>query len=103
MSLIIALTVTFAVLAGVSGYLLTRRDLSQRRAELVGVGCGVLVGFSFLFVLYLAVFAFIVAAAGYWVLSGRVSVKRSFALSATAFTGLLAASAVAFALALNSM
>lgn len=110
--LIITVTSVFAVLAGVSGYLLTRRDLSQRQAALVGVGCAALVGFSFLFVLYLAVLAFIFAAALYWVLGsrvsdwvlgGRVSVKKSLTASAVALTGLLAASAVAMAVALNGM
>ena len=103
MDLIITLDVVFAVLAGASGYLLTRRDLSRRSAVLVGVGCAVMVGLSFLFVVYLAVFAFIAAAVAYLVLGRRLSAKQSLAASATAFTGMLAASVVVMSFALSSM
>jgi len=99
MDLLIVLPLIFAALAGAGTYWLTRRDLSRQRATVISVGSAVAVGASFTFVLYLAVLAFVAAVAMYLLLRSWVDANRALAVSATTFTGLIAAGAMTFFLA----
>lgn len=101
MDLLLGLFFGCGVFAGVIAYLLARRDLSPKWAALTAVGCGVVVGATSLFVIYLAPLSFIAAAAAYLVLRRRLSVKHALVASATTFAGLLAASVLAFWLTLT--
>jgi hypothetical protein len=90
-------TLGFVALAsGAVAYLMFRRDLGHRRATLAATGTAAVVTASFLFVLYLAVVAFIAAAGAYLLLRTRLRIGPSIVLMGTTLSGLLAASALAF-------
>ncbi|MDM4719752.1 hypothetical protein QTQ03_09245 [Micromonospora sp. WMMA1363] len=85
-----------ALLTGMTAYLLFLRDLGRRRAALAAAGAAAVVTASFLFVVYLAVIAFIAAAGVYLLVRVRLRVNPALILMGTTVSGLLAASALAF-------
>jgi len=85
-----------ALLSGAVAYLVFRRDLGTRRAALAAAGAATVVTASFLFVVHLAVVAFICATGVYLLLRMRLRISQSIVLMGTTLGGLLAASALAF-------
>jgi hypothetical protein len=95
-------TVAFVLLAaGAVAYLVLRPDLGARKGALAATGIALTVAASFLFVLYLAVIAFIAAIGVYVLLRSRVKIKSAIILAGTALSGLLAAAALAFYVSLT--
>ena len=95
-------TVAFVLLAaGAIAYLVLRRDLGSRKGALAAAGIALTVTASFLFVLYLAVIAFIAAIGVYFLLRSRVKIKSAIILAGTTLSGLLAAAALTFYLSLT--
>jgi len=95
----VALPATLAFLAlagGAVAYLVFLRDLGRRRAALAAAGAAAVVTASSLFVLYLAVAAFVGAIGVYLVVRTRLRIGPSVILMGTTLSGLLAASAAAF-------
>jgi hypothetical protein len=102
----IALPATVAVAALFSGavaYLVLRRDLGRRRAAPAAAGAALVVAACFLFVVYLAVIAFVAAAGAYLLLRTRLRIGPALILMGSTLSGLLAAAGVAFWAALASM
>ncbi|MDG4819921.1 hypothetical protein O7628_30935 [Micromonospora sp. WMMD956] len=89
-----------ALLAGLVAYLAFRRDLGRRRAALAAAGAGAFVAASFLFVVYLAVIAF-VAVGVYLLARDRLRISQAVILTGTTLGGLLAASALVFWVSLS--
>jgi hypothetical protein len=85
-----------ALSTGAAAYLIFRRDLGPRRAALAAAGAATVVTASFLFVVYLAVIAFIAATGGYLLVRIRLRVNPALILMGTTLSGLLAASALVF-------
>lgn len=85
-----------AIFAGAVAYVVLRRDLGPRRAALAAAGAATVVTASFMFVVYLAVIAFIAAAGVYLLVRIRLRINPAFILMGTALSGLLAASALVF-------
>ncbi|TCB96826.1 hypothetical protein E0H26_14540 [Micromonospora zingiberis] len=79
-----------------AAYFIFLRDLGPRRAALAAAGATAVVTASFLFVIYLAVFAFIVAAGVYLLARDRVRISHALVLAGTTIGGLLAASVLVF-------
>lgn len=95
----LALPATMALLAVLSGavtYLAFRRDLGPKRAALAATGAAVFVTACFLFVLYLAVIAFVAAIGVYLLVRDRLRIKGALILAGTTLSGLLAAAVLAF-------
>ncbi|WP_432953917.1 hypothetical protein [Micromonospora haikouensis] len=90
-----------AFLAGLVAYLAFRRDLGRRRAALAAAGAGAFVAASFLFVVYLAVIAFVVAVGVYLLARDRLRISQAVILTGTTLGGLLAASALVFWVSLS--
>lgn len=81
-------TVVFVLLAaGAVAYLVLRRDLGARKGALAAAGIALTVAASFLFVLYLAVIAFIAAIGVYFLLRSRVKIKAAIILAGTTLAG----------------
>lgn len=85
-----------ALAGGTVAYLVLLRDLGRRRAALAAAGAAAVVTASALFVLYLAVAAFVGAVGTYLLLRTRLRIGPSIVLTATTLSGLLAAAAAAF-------
>jgi len=83
-------------------YLVLRNDLGKRRAALAAAGAATVVTASFLFVLYLAVIAFIAATGAYLLLRTRVRIGPAMILTGTTLSGLLAASGLVFWVSLTN-
>lgn len=77
-------------------YLVFLRDLGRRRAALAAAGTATVVTASFLFVVYLAVIAFIAAIGAYLLLRTRLRIGPAIILMGTTLSGLLAAFALVF-------
>jgi hypothetical protein len=90
-----------ALLTGAVAYLVFLRDLGRWRAALAAAGAAVVVAASFLFVVYLAVIAFIAAAGVYLLVRLRLRINAALILMGTTLSGLLAASALVFWVSLN--
>lgn len=90
-----------AFLAGLVAYLAFRRDLGRRRAALAAAGAGAFVAAGFLFVVYLAVIAFVVAVGVYLLARDRLRISQAVILTGTTLGGLLAASALVFWVSLS--
>jgi ABC-type glycerol-3-phosphate transport system permease component len=101
--IIFAATGGCAAVAGAATYALARRDLRRRGAVLAAVGCALLVGATSLFIPYLPMFAFLVAAATYLVVRRRFRVGHALAGAAVILIGGLAFSVLTMIAALNSM
>lgn len=102
----IAVPATVAVAAlftGAVAYLVLRRDLGERRAASAAAGAALVVAVCFLFVVYLAVIAFVAAAGVYLLLRTRLRTGPALILMGSTLSGLLAAAGVAFWAALASM
>ncbi|MDG4786764.1 hypothetical protein O7626_12615 [Micromonospora sp. WMMD1102] len=92
-----------AVFAAAVGYPVFRRDLGPQRAALAAAGSAAVVTASFLFVVYLAVIAFIAAVGVYLLLRDRIRIAPALILTGTTLGGLLAASALVFWVSLSYM
>lgn len=92
-----------AAVAGAATYPLARLDLRRRSAVLAAVGCAVLVGATSLFIPYLPVFAFLVAAVTYLVIRRRFRVGHALAGATVILIGGLAFSVLTMIAALDSM
>jgi hypothetical protein len=97
-TLIVVVAFTCAV-----AYLVLVRDIGRQRATRTAAGAGALIGLSFVFVSYLAVLAFLGAAGVYLLLRLWMRTRPALLLMGGTLGGLLAASALVFALALSSM
>lgn len=97
-TLVVVVAFTVAV-----AYLVLVRDLGRQRATQTAVGAAVLIGLSFVFVSYLAVLAFLGAAGVYLLLRLWLRTRPALLLMGGTLGGLLAASAVVFAVALSTM
>ncbi|GAB3977213.1 hypothetical protein V1634_14390 [Plantactinospora veratri] len=85
-----------ALFTAAVGYPVFRRDLGPRRAGVAAAGSAAVVTASFLFVVYLAVIAFIAAIGVYLLLRDRVRIAPALIMTGTTLGGLLAASALVF-------
>ncbi|AVT29294.1 hypothetical protein C6361_07090 [Plantactinospora sp. BC1] len=85
-----------ALFAAAVAYPVFRRDLGPRRAGVAAAGSAAVVTVSFLFVVYLAVIAFIAAIGVYLLLRDRVRIAPALIMTGTTLGGLLAASALVF-------
>lgn len=83
MDLILVLTSVFMLAAGVTTYLVARRDMRQVPAAATAVAAALAVGVGFLFTLYLAVAAYI-GAVVVWLLARRFLSSPVLALAAGA-------------------
>jgi hypothetical protein len=90
-----------ALFSGAVAYLVFLRDLGPRRTALAAAGAAAVVTASFLFVVYLAVIAFIAAAGVYLLLRIRVRIAPALILMGTTLSGALAASALVFWISLT--
>ncbi|WP_212999774.1 hypothetical protein [Winogradskya consettensis] len=104
MDLTVSLFTAAALLTGTATFFVVRRDLSRGAATGIAVATGLAVGLSFMFILYLAVVAWVVAIGAY--LLARPWLKnRKLALlaGAAAYTAVAVLSAAAFVVALSNM
>jgi hypothetical protein len=92
-----------AFFSGAVAYLVFLRDLGPRRAALAAAGAATTVTAGFLFVLYLAVAAFVAATGVYLLVRLRLRIGPAFVLMATVLGGLLTASALIFWVSLTYM
>lgn len=90
-----------AISSGVVAYLAFRQDLGARRAALAAAGAACVVTASFLFVVYLAAIAFIIAIGVYLLLRTRLRIRPAMILMGTTLSGLLAASGLVFWISLT--
>lgn len=104
MDLIVVLTSVFTLGAGVTTFLLARRDVRPAYAAALAVAAGLGVGIGFLFTVYLAVAAYL-GAVVVWLLARRVLPRPGPALlvGAGAFGVGLAGSVVVMGYALSGM
>ncbi|MFV2173528.1 hypothetical protein ACFHW2_25200 [Actinomadura sp. LOL_016] len=100
---IIGLISGSAAIAGVVSYLLTRRDFPGWSAVLVAAAAAVLVGAASIFTLYLAPFAFLVAAAAYLVIRRLFRAGPALIGATLTLFGGLAASVLMIFVALSTM
>ncbi|MFY1691972.1 hypothetical protein [Plantactinospora sp. WMMB782] len=98
-----ALLAFVAVFAAAVGYPAFRRDLGPRRAALAAAGSAAVVTASFLFVVYLAVMAYLTAIGVYLSLRDRIRIAPALLVTGTTLGGLLAASALVFWVSLSYM
>jgi hypothetical protein len=85
-----------ALASGAVAYLAFRHDLGGRRAAAAAAGTACVVTAGFLFVVYLAVIAFVAAVGAYLLLRTRLRIGPAMVLMGTTLGGLLAASAMVF-------
>lgn len=90
-----------AFFAGAVAYLVLNGDLGPRRAALAAVGAATVVTAGFLFVVYLAVIAFVVAIGVYLLVRVRLRIAPALVLMGTTLSGLLAASVLVFWISLT--
>ncbi|WP_305789222.1 hypothetical protein [Symbioplanes lichenis] len=104
MDLIVTLTTVFTLLAGVSSYVIARRDLRAGAALAVAVVAALGTGLGFLFTVYLAVVAY-VGAVGVWLVARRFLRKPGPALlvAAGVFGVGLVGSVTVMSIALSNM
>ncbi|GGO26684.1 hypothetical protein [Micromonospora parathelypteridis] len=98
-----AVLVFVALFSGAVTHLVFRRELGARRAALLAAGATIVITVSALFVLYLAVIAFILAIGVYLLLRIRLRLAPALVLMGGTLGGLLAASAGAFWISLTYM
>jgi hypothetical protein len=102
--LVVTLVLAAAAFAGLVTFLVLRGDLGTGRAVAASAGAGLAVGVAFLFILYLAIVAFLVAIVAYLVVRRLLSNPRFALMTATAtYTAVALASGAAFWVALDSM
>ena len=92
-----------ALFSGAVTYLAFRRELGARWAALLAAGATIVITASALFVVYLAVIAFIVAIGVYLLLRVRLRLLPALLLTGGTLGGLLVASAGAFWVGLTYM
>jgi hypothetical protein len=103
MELIATIAAVCAVLGWLATWAVTRRDLGDRRAVLVGLAAGLLTGLAFLPLLYLAVLALLGALGVYLVVRRLLPVRRSALAAGGAYALFLAGGAVLLGAALETM
>jgi hypothetical protein len=104
MDIVIVPALLLAAGAALTTYLVLRRDLTARRAGVAAAVTAVVAGLGWVFTLYLAVAAYVVAL-GVYLLARRFlpSVKASVLTAAAALAAVTLASVAAFAVALQMM
>ncbi|MFI5933675.1 hypothetical protein [Actinoplanes sp. NPDC051494] len=104
MDLIVALTAGFTLFAGVTTFLLARRDLRTGPAVTVAVVAGLLTGLGFMSTVYLAVAAYL-GAVVLWQLARhfRIGGRRALLVGTGAFAVALAGAVTVMSVALSTM
>lgn len=104
MDLLVALTAAFALAAGLTTFLLARRDMRPAPAAGTAAVAALATGAGFMFTVYLAVLAFL-GAVVVWQAARRLVVSRRAALltGAAAFGVALAGSVTVMSYALSAM